>query len=75
MDLSNWNDRDVATDYMNWLSKQLDIKDMEDWYKIRKEDIIDRCGLPLLKKYGTLVAIMRTFYPGIVINSIHDMLV
>ena len=29
-----WNNKENHLLYMNWLSKQLNIKNMEDWYKV-----------------------------------------
>ena len=29
-----WNDTNNVKEYMNWLSEQLNIKTMEDWYKV-----------------------------------------
>ena len=32
-----WNDENNIKEYMNWLSEQLNIKTMEDWYKISEK--------------------------------------
>ena len=32
-----WNDEKNVAAYMNWLSERLNIKTMEDWYKISYE--------------------------------------
>ena len=32
-----WNSKENRIDYMNWLSKKLNIKSMEDWYKVTNE--------------------------------------
>ena len=29
-----WKDENNIKEYMNWLSEQLNIKTMEDWYKV-----------------------------------------
>ena len=29
-----WNDENNVKEYMNWLSEQLNIKTMEDWYRV-----------------------------------------
>ena len=35
-----WNDVNNIKEYMNWLSHKLNIKTMEDWYKVTSEVII-----------------------------------
>ena len=32
-----WNDENNIKEYMNWLSEKLNIKSMEDWYKVSSE--------------------------------------
>ena len=32
-----WNDESNIKEYMNWLSEKLNIKTMEDWYKVSTE--------------------------------------
>ena len=32
-----WKDENNIKEYMNWLSEQLKIKTMEDWYKVSSE--------------------------------------
>ena len=32
-----WNDENNVKNYMNWLSEKLNIKTMEDWYKVTKQ--------------------------------------
>ena len=32
-----WNDTNNVKEYMNWLSERLNIKTMEDWYKVSSE--------------------------------------
>ena len=47
---------------MNWLSEKLNIKTMEDWYKVTKNDII--------KNYGdTLITFYYSSYINLIMNS------
>ena len=32
-----WKEENNIKEYMNWLSEQLNIKTMEDWYKVTQE--------------------------------------
>ena len=32
-----WDDTNNVKEYMNWLSEQLNIKTMEDWYNVSRE--------------------------------------
>ena len=32
--IGHWKSKENQMNYMNWLSQKLDIKSMEDWYKI-----------------------------------------
>ena len=32
-----WNDANNTKEYMDWLSNKLNIKTMEDWYKVTQE--------------------------------------
>ena len=37
-----WNDENNVKEYMNWLSEQLNIKTMEDWYKVSFEVMLPK---------------------------------
>ena len=37
-----WNDMENVKEYMNWLSEQLNIKTMEDWYNVTYEVITEK---------------------------------
>ena len=60
---------------MNWLSNQLQYKDMSDWYKITihvqikinnqftNQDLEKFGGKHLLNKYNSLLALITSIYP------------
>jgi hypothetical protein len=60
-----WEDSNNALKYANWLMEVMGWTSMENWYEIRKEDLIKRGGSSLLKKYGGSTAIMvMSIFPG-----------
>lgn len=46
-----WNRDDDRRKYLQWLFEHLKMKDMEDWYHIRKSDLISSNGIGMLKYY------------------------
>ena len=75
-----WNDVNNVKEYMNWLSDKLNIKTMEDWYKVSKEvksikyikinyykikDIIENYGSSLIKHYNeSIINLIKSAYPN-----------
>jgi hypothetical protein len=47
-----WNSAKNQRFYFDWLGKKLGYIVMDDWYKITPEDILQRKGSYLLRKYG-----------------------
>eukprot|EP01114_Cavostelium_apophysatum_P006341 TRINITY_DN1760_c0_g1_i4.p1 TRINITY_DN1760_c0_g1~~TRINITY_DN1760_c0_g1_i4.p1 ORF type:complete len:435 (+),score=98.75 TRINITY_DN1760_c0_g1_i4:205-1509(+) len=58
-----WSDRENQMRYFNWLSKELKVTKLEDWYKVKVEDIskakslIDNCY------GGSLAAWLSSLFP------------
>lgn len=48
---SKWSSQKQQLEYMDWLAKKFNIKSMEDWYKIRTEDIANNRGMSMLRLY------------------------
>ena len=48
---STWKDKQIRKDYAIWLGKELNYKNMEDWYKITVKDIYSNYGDGLLVTY------------------------
>jgi very-short-patch-repair endonuclease len=60
-----WDEINNHKKYMDWLFKELKYETMEDWYKIRSEDIIKNNGSGLIaNKYNSSAILMiKTVYP------------
>ena len=59
-----WEDREIINKYRDYLSKIMNIKEIEDWYNTSQEIIIKNYGSGLIKKCGSLINFLRTFYPN-----------
>ena len=44
-----WNDKKNQRNCLDWIGKQLGIKDMEDWYKMSARDILEHGGIRITK--------------------------
>lgn len=53
---SFWEDRNNQIEYLEWLSQQLGVSSMDQWYQVSAEDIKSRAGAGLLKHHGHKVA-------------------
>jgi hypothetical protein len=47
-----WDVLENQRTYLDWLGTQLNVSHWEDWYDITREQVIERGGSTLLKKYG-----------------------
>jgi hypothetical protein len=57
-----WNKIENQRRFLDWLAQHLGFKQMDDWYKIRKEEM-GVIGGNLLAKYTSIVQLLRTVYP------------
>ncbi len=55
-----WNDPENHRRYIKWLGKKLNIKTLDDWYRVTGADIIENCG----------GGILRTGYEGSAVGLI-----
>ncbi len=63
--INYWDSIENQRKYMDWLFKQLEYKNMEDWYKVNRGDFKNHCGYGLLtlKKYNTNISkLLTTIY-------------
>ena len=62
-----WSSLENQKSFMKELGKKLEIKegDMEAWYKISGEDIIQHGGGPLLRKYKSISKLLSIIFPEV----------
>jgi hypothetical protein len=59
-----WDDINNQKEYMNWLFKKLEYKELSDWYQISTDLIRDNKGSGLLPKYdNSLQVLIKLIYP------------
>jgi len=57
---------EMQKEFIEWLEKDLNIKDKEDWYKIKISEIEKRGGSSFLQKYeGSLYKAFSSIYPNV----------
>ena len=71
-----WNSIDNQRTFFDELFQKLNLKKMDDWYKVKTEKIRENGGRMILKKHKTLFNALRTVYPHIPwkieLSSSHD---
>ncbi len=65
-DVSFWTIQSNRKSYFDWVSSQLKIQSLEDWYNIRVSDIQAFSGGSLLNNYygGSLIKALQNLYPN-----------
>lgn len=59
-----WEDVANQRKYLDWLARQLNIKDMDGWYKVTYKDMQTRKGSRLLQLYGySVIKVLKAVYP------------
>jgi hypothetical protein len=48
---------------MDWLSTKLNVSTLDDWYKVKKEDVLSHTGLLNGKYGGSLHMLLKNVYP------------
>lgn len=65
-----WHDINNQRKYFDWLSKELNIQDHNDWYRYKVSDIIKKGGSGILNLYGkSLFNTLKTLYPEATFDS------
>ena len=61
----HWNDSKNQQQYFDFLSKELGIQKLEDWYRIDPSQLIEKGGSSMLKEYfgGSLPKALKLIYP------------
>jgi hypothetical protein len=54
MHKGGWNDINMVTRYVEWLEKQLNIVELEDWYGYTNQHIASFHGYWVIHKYGNV---------------------
>ena len=59
-----WRDKNNHKKYLQWLGKELNYTNMEDWYKINYKDFINNYGTGLLSNYykNSPILILKTLF-------------
>lgn len=61
---SFWNNIENQKKFLNWISKELNIQKLEDWYNVKQEIFIEKGGYVLITKYyGNLFYFLKAMYP------------
>ncbi len=61
-----WSEEGNQREYLDWLAEELGVKTIEDWYRVRNEDVELRNGSGLLHYYeSSLYKALSNIYPGI----------
>ena len=58
-----WNSDVNVKNYLVWLEEKLSIKNLDDWYHITLNQIIDLRGYGLLRKKGGLMPLLCKYFP------------
>jgi hypothetical protein len=59
-----WENKENHRYFTDWLFKELQFKQMDDWYQINKEDISEKNGNMVLFKYGgSRFKMLQSIYP------------
>lgn len=58
-----WDKQKNQKDFMDWLGKELGFNQMDDWYNINHERILERGGAGLLNKYKSRFRLLESIYP------------
>lgn len=58
-----WDSVDNARDFMEWMSKELNLADLGDWHDVSTEAIRKKGGWDLLNRYGGKLRLLSTLYP------------
>jgi hypothetical protein len=61
-----WDNLANQRDYMNWIANHLDIKCMDDWYKVSSVDVINMGERVVGKLYNnSIITALETIYPEV----------
>ena len=59
-----WNRIENRLEYIEWLSKELQIKKLDDWMNVRREDFIKHGGIELLIQFdNSIIKLLKSIYP------------
>jgi len=60
-----WDIASNVQQYLCWVSDQLSLVRMEDWYDVSRKQLISLKGALLLKRYRGLVCMLEKFFPTV----------
>jgi hypothetical protein len=58
------HDEKKSMEYLKWLRSKLNIRSMEDWYNVKRDDVESLYGQFLLDECGGLFPMLKKFYPS-----------
>jgi hypothetical protein len=59
-----WKSDDNVKEYLKSISEHLGITDLRDWHSISRNYLSATGGTNAMKRYGGLIPMLSTFYPG-----------
>jgi len=62
--LGIWSDHNRVNQYLDWLSHILEFKNLEDWYSLTTQDLLNNFGDGLYKRYLNLYDILVIRFPN-----------
>jgi len=58
-----WENEKHVISYLKWISEEIQIIRMEDWYNISVQKLHSSKGSSILRKYGGLLGLLSRFFP------------
>src|SRR4051812_46944886 len=58
-----WRQKQHQKEFFDWLGGQLGYKSMDDWYNLKREDILKNGGGKILSRYRNYLKSLQTIYP------------
>jgi hypothetical protein len=60
----SWYDDGMVKKYLNWVSKDLGVFQMEDWYQVTRNQIVNLNGSGLFSRFHSLDKALQYIYPS-----------
>jgi len=61
--VSMWDEPERGREFVVWAGKTLGVKELNDWYEIRNEEVRKLGGAYLLQRNGGLLGLLSRYYP------------
>jgi hypothetical protein len=64
-----WKDESVLMSYIKWIEEQLNIRELDDWYEVTREQLKEYHGYGILAKHSSIYDMLLYHYPGDIFSS------